>query len=79
VTLRLFAGVREIVGAADLVREADEGATVRDVWTALAREFPRLEPYAPIISVARNLEYARFDTPVADDDEVAFLPPVSGG
>jgi len=49
------------------------------VWQALAREFPELERYTNSISGAVNEEYARMDASVKDGDEVAFLPPVSGG
>jgi molybdopterin converting factor small subunit len=56
-----------------------EGATVRAVWQALADEHPALAPYASSLRAARNLEYVPMATPVAAGDEIAFLPPVSGG
>lgn len=79
VTVRLFARLRELAGAGELAREAPPGATVADVWHALARDFPALAPYATSMSCAVNTEYARMSTPVRDGDEIAFLPPVSGG
>ena len=79
VTVRLFARVRDIVGAAEVVREVPEGATLHDVWQDLIAEYPALEPYTASVSAARNLEYAPMKAPLADGDEVAFLPPVSGG
>jgi molybdopterin converting factor subunit 1 len=79
ITIRLFARLRDIAGAAELVRDADAGATVRGVWESLTREFAELERYTGSISGAVNEEYARMDAPVNDGDEVAFLPPVSGG
>ena len=79
VTIRLFARLREIAGAADLRREVPEGSDARAVWDVLVREFPDFAGYARTTSCAVNEEYARFDTPVRDGDEVAFLPPVSGG
>jgi molybdopterin converting factor subunit 1 len=79
VTVRLFARRREIVGAAELPREVPEGATARAAWDGLVEEFPDLAAYATSISVAVNEEYARLTTTVKDGDEVAFLPPVSGG
>jgi molybdopterin converting factor small subunit len=42
-------------------------------------EFPELERYEQSISSAVNADYARMDQKVRDGDEVAFLPPVSGG
>jgi len=79
VTVRLFARVRDLVGRGEVVREVAPGATVQDVWRDLIAEYPALEPYTSSVSGARNLEYVRMDAPVADGDEVAFLPPVSGG
>jgi len=79
VTVRLFARLRDLCGAAELARDVPAGATVGSVWQALAAEFPDLAPYGRSISAARNADYARMNDPVADGDEVAFLPPVSGG
>jgi len=79
VTVRLFAGLRDIVGAGDVVREVPPAATVADVWTQLTRDWPALAPFRASLSCAVNAEYARFSQAVRDGDEVAFLPPVSGG
>lgn len=79
VTVRLFARLRELVGAGELVREAPAGATVRTIWDALAAEHPAVAPYAASLSCAVNADYARMTTAVAEGDEIAFLPPVSGG
>jgi molybdopterin synthase sulfur carrier subunit len=79
VKVRLFARLRDIAGAQELVREAAPGATVEAVWAALALEFPALALYRSSLSAAVNAEYAKFGAAVADGDEVAFLPPVSGG
>jgi molybdopterin converting factor subunit 1 len=79
VRVRLFARLREIAGAAELTRHVPADATARAVWDGLAHEFPGLDAYATSISVAVNEEYARMTTAVNDGDEVAFLPPVSGG
>jgi sulfur-carrier protein len=79
VTIRLFARLREIAGAADLRRELPEGATAGTAWEMLVAEFPALSDHARTISCAVNEEYARLTATLADGDEVAFLPPVSGG
>jgi molybdopterin converting factor subunit 1 len=79
VRVRLFARLRDIAGAAELEREVAAGATVRTLWAGLVREFPEMEPYTPSISAAVNAEYSRMTAPIAPGDEVAFLPPVSGG
>ena len=77
VTVRLFARLREIAGADELARP--RAGTVAEVWEALVAEWPDLAPYAGSLSCAVNAQYARMTTPVSDGDEVAFLPPVSGG
>lgn len=79
VTVRLFARLRDIVGAAQLTREAPDGATARLVWNALADEHEGLAAYRDAVSVAVNAEYSKMSQRLADGDEVAFLPPVSGG
>ena len=79
VTVRLFARLRGIAGASELARDVDRGATIRSVWSDLAREFPGFGPYEGSISSAVNADYARMDQELRDGDEVAFLPPVSGG
>jgi len=79
VTVRLFARLRDIAGAAELSRDVVAGATIGDVWQQLAGEFPELARYERSISTALNADYARMDSRVGDGDEVAFLPPVSGG
>jgi molybdopterin converting factor subunit 1 len=80
VNVKLFARLRELVGAGEVVVEVPSSpATVADVWAALVLAHPAAEVYARSMSSAVNLEYARMTTPVADGDEVAFLPPVSGG
>jgi molybdopterin converting factor subunit 1 len=79
VTVRLFARLRDIAGAAELSRDVDDGATIGSVWEQLASEYPALGPYARSMSSAVNASYARMETRLGDGDEVAFLPPVSGG
>ena len=79
VTIRLFARLREIAGSGELTREVRKPADAQAAWEALTDEFPALEQYRTVISCAVNEQYSKFDTPLADGDEVAFLPPVSGG
>lgn len=79
VNVRLFARLRDIAGTGELTREAPSGATVGAVWAGLVAEYPDLSPYEKSISCAINADYSRFTVAVADGDEIAFLPPVSGG
>ena len=79
VKILLFARLRDITGKADLARQLPEAATAQTAWDVLAQEFPGLAPYSGTISCAVNEEYARLTTALREGDEVAFLPPVSGG
>jgi molybdopterin converting factor subunit 1 len=79
VKVRLFARLRDLAGAGELVRDVDGPATVQTIWRALAGEFPGIAEYERSMSVAVNAEYANMAAPVNEGDEVAFLPPVSGG
>lgn len=79
VTVRLFARLRDLAGAGELVRDVSAPATVQTVWRSLVAELPELARYEQTMSVAVNAEYARMGSAVAEGDEVAFLPPVSGG
>ena len=78
-TVRLFARLRDLVGESELVREVPAGATVQTVWSGLAAEYPAIAPYAESMSCAVNADYARVTATVGEGDEIAFLPPVSGG
>ena len=79
ITVKLFARLRDLAGTGELIREVSQPATVQDVWHELTAEMPALREYERTISVAVNAEYARMAAAVHDGDEVAFLPPVSGG
>jgi molybdopterin converting factor subunit 1 len=79
VTVRLFARLRDLAGSGELVRDVPAPATVQTVWQSLVRELPALQEYERTMSVAVNADYAKMSAPVGDGDEVAFLPPVSGG
>ena len=79
VTIRLFARLREMAGASELARQVPDGASARDAWDMLVAEFPAMADYSRNVSCAVNEEYARMSSPLRDGDELAFLPPVSGG
>ena len=74
VSIRLFAGLRERAGTGARELELREGATVADVWTALD-----LGDEPPGLLYAVNRRYAANDAKLGEGDEVAMIPPVSGG
>jgi molybdopterin converting factor subunit 1 len=75
VVVRLFAGLREQAGTGKRALEVPDGATVAAIWPALGLK--RDEPAGLLYAV--NKVYAERDRPLAEGDEVALIPPVSGG
>ena len=79
ITVLLFAAARDAAGRGRLEVRHREGLTAAAVWEDLAREHPSLEVLGSSVSVAVNHRFVPKDTPLAEGDELAFLPPVSGG
>jgi molybdopterin converting factor subunit 1 len=78
-TLKLFATLRERAHAAELVRDFPDGTTVAEIWKHLVREFPALGGHHDSVGFAVNQEYVEGDFKPHQGDEIAFIPPVSGG
>ncbi len=78
-TIRLFATLRERAGAPELTREFPDDATVAQIWQRMKAEFPALEGHRDSVRFAVNQEYVGDDYPPRPGDEIAFIPPVSGG
>lgn len=79
VRVRLFASLREAAGQERLELELPDGSTVEQLWRSLTARHPALEPRRASLAAAVNRAYAGFDAALANGDEVAFIPPVSGG
>jgi molybdopterin synthase catalytic subunit len=79
VQVRLFAMQRELAGTRGVELALPAGATIEDAWDALVGRFPDLAPGRAALRFARNGGYAPPETPLTDGDEVAMIPPVSGG
>jgi molybdopterin converting factor subunit 1 len=76
----LFFGVlKDLAGGAGETVDLPEGARVRDLVVHFARRTPRLEAMLPTVAISVNREYAEIDRALREGDEVALLPPVSGG
>jgi MoaE-MoaD fusion protein len=79
VRVRLFARLRELAGTDTEQLEVPSGSTVSDVYDLVRRLHPGLDVDRGAVRAALNQEFADWDTVVAYGDEVAFIPPVSGG
>lgn len=79
ITVLLFARLRDLVGNSEVALDVADGSQVSDVWRLLEKNHPGIAPYSRSVSAAVNADFAQMDTRIAEGDEVAFLPPVSGG
>lgn len=79
IRVRLFAIQRELAGTREVALELPDGATIEDAWAATVERFPAIAPGRNYVRFARNAAYAPAETGLEDGDEVAFIPPVSGG
>ena len=79
ITARFFALHRDIVGAPKLELDIAEGMTAGDLWARLGEQYPQLVPATRSLMFAVNQVYADPGAELHDGDEVAFIPPVSGG
>ena len=79
VTVHLFAVLRDRAGVGSCELPLPDGATVAAAAAALAERFPGLGGAVPRVAYAVNREYAATTTVLHDGDELALIPPVSGG
>lgn len=79
VKIKFFAILRERVGTGEITKEIREGSTVAELWEALRRDYPKLAPVKTRLLYAVNQNYVNRDHILKDQDEVVFVPPVSGG
>src|SRR5438309_1609504 len=79
VKVLFFGMLKDIVGRVEEQVDLAPGALLSTVFDHYAAQFPRLRDMAGSIVLARNQEFSRLTTAVTEGDEVAFLPPVSGG
>ncbi len=79
INVLFFGALKDLVGQASEQVEVEPGSDIGVLFEKFARRFPELEPHGPSLLFSRNREFAARDDKLADGDEVAFLPPVSGG
>jgi molybdopterin converting factor subunit 1 len=78
VHVRLFASYREAAGVGHIELDLPGGATAKDAIVEIARRHPLIAEGRSVV-IAKNREYVTADEPLADGDELALIPPVSGG
>ena len=79
VRVRFFAALREAVGREELELDLPQESTPEDVWTRLSSSHPELAAHRKSLAAAVNRRYSTFAAPLAEGDEIVFIPPVSGG
>jgi molybdopterin converting factor subunit 1 len=79
VRVLFFGRVRELTGLTEEATEVPEGATLANLFDTYTERFPRLAGFRASLVASRNEEFASWDTCLCTGDDVAFLPPVSGG
>ena len=79
VEVLLFGAAADRAGTRKVELEIEESSTLAEVWPLLEEMYPGLSPMRDTLAFAVNGEYARMDERVDPGDEVAVLPPVSGG
>ena len=79
VNVRLFAGLTTLVGARNVSLELNDGATVAELRDELQRRYPAVTPFLPTLICAVDEEYVDPGHRLKDGDDVAIIPPVSGG
>jgi len=79
VRVKFFALYRELVGLREAQVDLPAGSTALDLWHRFASSHPTLAPNLPHTHFAINGEYTDPNAPLAEGDEVVFIPPVSGG
>ena len=79
VRVKFFAILRERAGTGEASEEIADGSTVADLWRQLQKKYPKLDVPGIRLLYAVNQNYVSPDHRLSDNDEVVFVPPVSGG
>jgi len=74
-----FGGLKEVAGRAEESVELAAGSRIEDLFAQFISRCPELARYRGSLVASRNQEFAAWNTPLDSGDEIAFLPPVSGG
>jgi len=79
VKVLFFGRLKEVVGLPEQSADLFDGASIEELFARVASRYPELARFRGSLVASRNQEFAAWATPLHSGDEVAFLPPVSGG
>lgn len=79
VTIKLFAIYQEIYQQPEITLNIALGSKAKDILSIITQQKPNLKSWTEITKIAVNLAFVNLDYPLHDGDEIALIPPVSGG
>lgn len=79
IQVKLFAIIRDIVGSDELIIELPENSRASNVLEKIIQEHPQVAEWKDVVRLAVNCEYVLHEHRIFQNDEVAVIPPVSGG
>jgi len=79
VKVLFFGRLKDVAGLAEESCEVADGATIESLFAEMVKRNGELARFRPSLVASRNQEFAPWNTPLGTHDEIAFLPPVSGG
>ena len=79
IKVKFFGAAADLAGTREVDLPAREATTLEELWTIVSGRYPALSPMQNALAYAVNDEYASWTDTIAPGDEVAVLPPVSGG
>lgn len=79
VKVLFFGRLKDVVGQSEQSLDLNDASTIEQLFALYSQRIPELARYRSSVVASRNREFAAWDTPLHSGDEVAFLPPVSGG
>jgi molybdopterin converting factor subunit 1 len=79
VKVLFFGPLKDVVGQSEESLDLADSSTIEQLFALFASRIPELGKYRSSVVASRNQEFASWDTALRSGDEVAFLPPVSGG
>jgi molybdopterin converting factor subunit 1 len=79
VKVLFFGRLKEVAGGAEEFVELTPGSRIEELFASFVARQPELARFRSSLVASRNQEFAAWNTPLHPGDEIAFLPPVSGG